>query len=92
MLNQLSKQIIFGICVGLFLITTPVYSVTNFKISNYGGGHQIWFEAEDFDERNPDTEEYYLVVDAADAFGQAITRAGGAGGKFQLARAGGDCR
>ena len=80
MFNQSSKQIVIGIFIGLFLITTPVRAVTNYKISNYGGGHQIWFEAEDFDERNPDTDQYYPVVDAADAFGQAITRAGGAGG------------
>ncbi|MCP4261597.1 MAG: hypothetical protein GY774_29455, partial [Planctomycetes bacterium] len=80
MFNQSSKQIVLGIFVGLFLITAPVHAVRNFKISNYGGGHQIWFEAEDYDERNPDTDDYYPVVDADDAFGQAITRAGGAGG------------
>ncbi len=83
MCNIHSKQIVLGIVVGLFLITTPVHAVTNYKISNYRGGHQIWFEAEDFDERNPDTDEYYPVVDAADAFGQAITRTGGAGGMIR---------
>ncbi|MFH1882646.1 MAG: hypothetical protein ABIL62_08055 [Planctomycetota bacterium] len=69
----------------LLLITMPVYAIKNYnyKISNYGGGHQIWFEAEDYDERNPDTDQYYPVVDAADAFGQAITRAGGAGGMIR---------
>jgi len=80
MCNQPSKQMLLGIFIGLFLITTPVHAVRNIKISNYRGGHQIWFEAEDFDERNPDSEQYYPVVDAADAFGQAITREGGAGG------------
>ncbi|MHC4728544.1 MAG: hypothetical protein ACYS17_15085, partial [Planctomycetota bacterium] len=80
MFNRHSQQIVLDIVVGLFLLTTPVYAVRNFKISNYGGGHQIWFEAEDYDERNPDTNDYYPVVDADDAFGQAITRAGGAGG------------
>jgi len=69
----------------LLLITMPVYAVKNYnyKISNYGDAHQIWFEAEDYDERNPDTDQYYPVVDAADAFGQAITRAGGAGGMIR---------
>ncbi len=80
MFNRPSKQIVLVIFIGLFLITAPVHAVRNMKISNYGGGHQIWFEAEDYDERNPDTDQYYPVVDAADAFGQAITRAGGAGG------------
>ncbi|MBA7682286.1 hypothetical protein ES703_90636 [subsurface metagenome] len=69
----------------LLLITMPVYAVKNYnyKISNYGDAHQIWFEAEDYDERNPDTDQYYPVVDVADAFGQAITRAGGAGGMIR---------
>ncbi|MFH1882786.1 MAG: LamG domain-containing protein [Planctomycetota bacterium] len=77
----------------LLLITMPVYAVETYKISDYGGGHQIWFEAEDYDERNPDTDQYYPVVDAAGAFGQAITRAGGAGGMirwtFNIGAAGG---
>ena len=54
---------------------------------------QIWFEAEDYDERNPDTEEFYPVVDAAGAFGKAITRTGEAGGMirwtFDIGAAGG---
>jgi hypothetical protein len=93
MFNQPSRQILFCILIGLLLITTPAYAVRNIKISNYAGGHQIWFEAEDFDERNPDTDQYYPVVDVADAFGQAITRTGGAGGMiswtFDISAAGG---
>ena len=83
MFNQLSKLILFGIFVALLIITKPIYAVTNYKISNYGGGHQIWFEAEDYDERNPDNDQYYPVADVADAFGQAITRTGGAGGMIR---------
>jgi len=85
MFHQSSKQILLGIFVTLLLITMPVYAIkyNNYKISDYGGGHQIWFEAEDYDERNPDTDQYFPVVDAADAFGQAITRAGGAGGMIR---------
>ncbi|MFB0524598.1 MAG: hypothetical protein ACETVZ_03595, partial [Phycisphaerae bacterium] len=74
MFHQSSKQILLGIFVALLLITMPVYAVKNVKISNYGGGHQIWFEAEDYDERIPDEDRFYAVVDAAGAFGQAITR------------------
>jgi len=93
MFHQSSKQIFLGIFVALLLLTMPVYAVKNFKISNYAGGHQIWFEAEDYDERNPDTDQYYPVVDAADAFGKAINRSGGAGGMirwtFDISAAGG---
>jgi regulation of enolase protein 1 (concanavalin A-like superfamily) len=75
------------------LVAAPLYAGKNYKISNYGGGHQIWFEAEDYDERNPDTAQYYPVVDQAGAFGKAITRAGGAGGMirwvFDISAAGG---
>ena len=80
MFHQSSKQISLGIFVILLLLTMPVYAVKNFKISNYAGGHQIWFEAEDYNERNPDTDQFYPVVDADGAFGQAISRGGGAGG------------
>ncbi len=69
------------------------YAVDIFRVSEYGGGHQIWFEAENFDERNPDTDEFFPVVDKDDAFGQAINRAGGAGGMlrytFDISIAGG---
>ncbi len=81
MFHQSSKQILLGIFVALLLITIPVYAVENFKISNYAGAHPIWFEAEDFDERIPDTDECFPVVDAAGAFGQTISR-GGDGGRI----------
>ncbi len=92
MFHQLSKQILLGIFVALLLITMPVYAVENFKISNYGDAHQIWFEAEDFDERNPATDQYYAVVDEAGAFGQAINRDNGPGmirWTFDISKAGG---
>ena len=83
MFHKSSKQIFLGIFVTLLLLTMPVYAVKNFKISKYRGGHQIWFEAEDYDERNPDTDQFYPVVYADGAFGQAITRAGDAGGMIR---------
>ena len=57
----------------------PVYAIqnSNYKISHYAGGHQIWFEAEDFDERYP--VNFCRVVHEAGAFGQAVTRSGGNG-------------
>ena len=93
MSHKISKQLSAGLFVALVLVTVPAYAVKTYKISNYGGGHQIWFEAEDFDERNPDTDQYYKLVDQAGASGQAITRAGGAGGMirwtFNISGAGG---
>ncbi|MFH1715818.1 MAG: hypothetical protein ABIF19_00570, partial [Planctomycetota bacterium] len=93
MTHQLSKKVLLGIFIGLFLIAVPVHAVKNFKTSSFGGGHQVWFEAEDYDERNPDTAQYYPVVDAADAFGKAINRTGDAGGMirwtFDIKTAGG---
>ena len=82
MSHKLSKRILLGVFLAL-LLTTPVHAVKNFKISSYGGGHQIWFEVEDFDQRDPEGDQYYPVVDADGAFGQAITRAGGAGGMIR---------
>ena len=93
MFHQSFKQILLCIFVALLLITMPVYAVKNYKFSNYGGGHQIWFEAEDYDERDPDTDEYFPVVDEFGAFGKAITRTGVAGGMirwtFDISKAGG---
>jgi hypothetical protein len=71
----------------------PAYAVGTFKTSNFGNAHQIWFEAEDYDERNPNTDQYYPVVDAAGAFGKAIARTGTSGGMirwtFDISAAGG---
>jgi hypothetical protein len=93
MFYQLTKQTLFCICLALLLVTMPAYAVKNFKVSGFGGGHQIWFETEDYDERNPDTDEFYPVVDADGAFGKAINRAGAGGGMirwtFDISKAGG---
>jgi len=90
--NQSSKQILIGIFAVLLLLTMPAYAVKNFKVSNYGGASQIWFEAEDFDERDPASDQYYAVVDEAGAFGQAIHRDNGPGmirWTFDVSRASG---
>jgi hypothetical protein len=96
MFYQSSKQVLFGLVVAMSLLTMPAYAVKKFKVSNYGGGHQIWFEAEDFDERNPDTDQFYPVVDADGAFDQAISRSSGSGGMirwtFDISAAGGTGR
>ena len=83
MFHQSSKQMLLGMFIALLLMTMPAYALENFKISDYEGAHQIWFEVEDFDERDPPVDQYYSVVDKDGAFGQAINRAGGAGGMIR---------
>jgi len=72
MLHQSARRVLFGAFVAL-LVTTPVHAVKNFKISGYGGGRQIWFEAEDFDERDPADESSFALSDEPGAFGRSIS-------------------
>ena len=83
MFNRWSKPILFSILVVFLFATMQAYAVKKFKISNYGDAHQVWFEVEDYDERNPDTDEHYPVVDKDDASGQAINRTGVGGGMIR---------
>jgi len=97
--NFLFVLFIFG-TLFFFSISNLTWAVQQFKVSANGGGVQIWFEAEAYDERNPDTEQYYKVTGRqnnpkapAGAFGEAITRSGTAGGMirwdFDISQAGG---
>ena len=92
MSHKSAKQITLLVLLAL-LPAKPAQAVKNIKISSYKGGHQIWFEAEDFDERNPESNQYFPVVDEAGAFGKAVSRAGGAGGMirwtFDISKTGG---
>jgi len=72
MFHQSYKHILLGTFVALFIITVPIYAVQDFKISNYGGGSQIWFEAEHFDKLDP--SDFCSIVDEPGAFGQAMNR------------------
>jgi hypothetical protein len=76
-------------------------AVEEFKVSAFAGSVQIWFEAEAFDERIPDSSQYFQVTGEPgapdtpkDAFDEAITRRGGAGGailwRFDIKYADGD--
>jgi hypothetical protein len=79
----------------LFSVPGIVRAVEEFKISANGAGVQIWFEAEDYDLRDPDTDEFYLVAPSppAGVFGDALTRVNAAGGMiswtFDISQAGG---
>lgn len=79
-------------------ISVTLWAIDEFRVSEYGDGVQIWFEAEAFDERSPN-ENYKLgdaegVLDPADgAFGDIVTNAGGDGWllyRFDISRAGGE--
>ncbi|MHC4593378.1 MAG: hypothetical protein ACYS9C_01125 [Planctomycetota bacterium] len=96
MFHKSSKQILLSIFVALLLMATPGYAVEIFKTSNYGGGHQIWFEVEDFDEREPDDDSRFALSDEAGAFGRSINSldtGGDASGyvryTFDISKAGG---
>ncbi|MHC4171843.1 MAG: hypothetical protein ACYTBX_03215 [Planctomycetota bacterium] len=96
MFHQSSKQILFSIFVALLLMATPGYAVEIFKTSNYAGGSQIWFEVEDFDERNPDDDTNFALSDESGAFGRSINSldVGGDGAayirySFDISKAGG---
>ncbi|MDA1193158.1 MAG: hypothetical protein O3A46_15895 [Candidatus Poribacteria bacterium] len=86
--------------MALFLLwTVGAHAVKEFKTSAYGNGVQIWFEAEAYDERIPDTPMFFPITGEAGAakvpagaFGEAMTR-GSAGGRvawtFDISAAGG---
>jgi hypothetical protein len=83
------------LCASILL--RPALAVEKFKVSSNGAGQQIWFEAEDFDERSKN-ENYKLgekekaVKPLPGAFGDIVTNTGGQGWllyKFDISRAGG---
>ena len=84
------------------LISIPgaVKAVEEYRVSSYGFGKQIWFEAEALDERIPEGDQYFKVTGERNtlkapegAFGEAVYRSGGAGGaaiwNFDISKAGG---
>ena len=91
-------QLILGLAFS-FLLIQPItsFAVEEFKVSKFGKGEQVWFEAEAFDER--DSEDVYklgkgegAVDPAGGAFGDIVTNAGGQGWllyRFDISRAGG---
>ena len=52
--------------------TQPLPNKHNFTISRYGGGHQIWFEAEHYTSRIPDTNEHWAVEKMDKAYGKTV--------------------
>lgn len=89
------KRGIIGVFFALVLaslasISGVVQAIKEFKVSSFAGAVQIWFEAEDFDERNPEGDRYFRVTGEGNApaapkgaFGAAVTRSGGPGGMIR---------
>ncbi|MDA1191052.1 MAG: hypothetical protein O3A46_05130 [Candidatus Poribacteria bacterium] len=82
--HQPTRLDALSIVFALIAWSVSAFAVTEFKVSQYDGGHQIWFEAEAFDERSPN--ENYKLGDAENAlkptdgaFGDIVTNAGGSG-------------
>ncbi len=84
---QRYQRILLSTSLALLLVAMPTYAVEIFKVSNYGGGAQIWFEAEAFDERGPQKlyqlrEKEAKLPLTKGAFGDAITNPTGQGGDY----------
>ncbi len=86
---------LFGVLVASLFVGAASYGVENVKVSTYGGGHQLWFEVEDFDERDPDNESSFRLSDQAGAFGRSVSSVNGTDGvgmiryDFDISKAGG---
>jgi len=95
MVRQSSRQYLLGILVVSLFVAVPGYAVENVKTSTYGAGHQIWFEVEDFDERDPADETSFTLSDQPGAFGRSISSVNGSDGSgmirydFDISKAGG---
>jgi len=95
MLSKSSTQLSVGVLIVLLLVAVPSFGVANFKVSEYGAGHQIWFEAEDFDQRDPADDSSFALSDTTGAFGRTISCMNGTDGAgmirytFNISPAGG---
>jgi hypothetical protein len=91
------KLIFILICVLILTITLPAFAVKDFKVSKYNGGHQIWFEAEAFDDRSPNKNYKLGIAENAlkptdGAFGDIVTNTGADGWllyRFDISKTGG---
>ncbi|MEK7397501.1 MAG: hypothetical protein AAB116_11250 [Candidatus Poribacteria bacterium] len=85
------------VCVFIFTITLPAFAVEEYKVSKYKGGHQIWFQAEAFDERSPNKNYKLGIAEKSlkptdGAFGDIVTNTGADGWllyRFDISKTGG---
>lgn len=71
--------------LGILAVRTD--AVEQFTVSGFGDGSQIWWEAENFDQRIPDTDDHFALASAPDdeeAFGTGLNTINriGAGGRI----------
>ena len=89
-MSQWHQRALLGIILALLLVKMPADAVDIFKVSKFGDGVQIWFEAEAFDAREPEGPQYFPIAGEEGgtpappkgAFGKTVTRTGGAGGRL----------
>ena len=84
-----------ALCLVSVLGSAPAYGIEgHYRVSEFGNGNQIWFEANFYDERVPDEDQFYQVVEKEGAFfNDAVTRSNNTGGylrfDFDLSTTGG---
>ena len=91
------KFIFILVCFFILTFTLPAVAMKEFKVSQYDGGHQIWFEAEAFDDRSTNKNYKLGIAEKAlkpteGAFGDIVTNTGGNGWllyRFDISKAGG---
>lgn len=98
MLKSRYELMLGFVCFFVVASTIPAFAINgDVRVSQHAGGHQIWFQAEHFDERSPN-ENYKLgkaekaLKPTAGAFGDIVTNAGGQGWllyRFDISLAGG---
>ena len=75
-----------ALCLVTFLGTGPAYGLEgHYRVSEFGNGNQIWFEANFYDERVPDEDQFYQVVPKTGAFfNDAVNRTDNTGGYLRF--------
>ncbi len=84
---QRSRCRLTGVLLALLLIVrgTPAHAVDGpVRVLDLGDDRwAVFFEAESFDQRDPDTADHFVVVEEASAFdGRAVQRTGTGGGRL----------
>ena len=54
------------------LIPSALGAKDEFKVSKYGAGYQIWFEAENYTSRTPDTDVHWKVEEIKNAYEKTV--------------------
>ena len=79
--RKMSMKILLAFILALPLtgLIPETLGVDEFKVSKYGAGHQIWFEAEHYTSRTPDTNDHWAIENIKNAYEKTVL---GPTGKF----------